>query len=151
MDDRAESGVVAEVLLIGLGLVLAAGFVVWFGNSAGDAQAPRSMGLARDPGSTSTTATYTITSVAAQRATWSSFRVLIDGNVASYDSTLAASPSYCVSDATGACIATGSWAPATTEVKAGQTIRFHATSLAGKHVVVADQGARAVVASLQMP
>lgn len=152
MDDRAESGVIAETLLVALALVLSAAFVVWYGHSASSStSAPRSIGLSRDASSTATTATYTVNAIAAHDLKWGSLRVVIDGTTATYDSALTATPSFCVSDGTSACIATGSWSPSTTSVRAGQVVKFHDTSLSGRYVHIADTGANGLAASVQMP
>jgi flagellin-like protein len=146
--DEAVSPVIAVILMVAITVVLAATVYVWvsgFGSQSGTPAKTISMSSA---GALSNNQkTYTVAS-STSGMKWGDISFTLNGAALSYDSTLTGAAKYCVATSGSACVATGSWAPSTTVVQAGQLITITDTSLSGETFRVLDSQANSVILTL---
>lgn len=144
--DRAEGGVIAEVLLVA-GALVAAGIVFLVSTNLNDQGAPSAIGLTNDDAQ-GTTRTFTISTTSAL-VPWNDLRLTIDGNALAYDSTLAGAYTYCVAQASATCTSTATF-DNTDLLEAGDVIYVHHTSLDAKTFQVHSRSANSVLYSKLM-
>ena len=140
--DRAESGVIAEVLMIA-GAIAGAALIFLLYSGGGGNEAPPAVGLNDDGATQGGTKSFTVAS-ALPSLDWGDLAILLDGTALTYSSALASDNTYCIVTSGSSCVLTGLW-DGTADVAAGQSIRIHHADLSGKTFLVRQSEANAIV------
>jgi hypothetical protein len=91
--------------------------------------------------------TYTVASVT-PGTYWSDVTLTLNGTALTYDGTLTAARSFCVSTTGGSCIETASWSPSGSFVAGGETVTVSDKTLAGETLRVVDAHTDATILTL---
>lgn len=141
-DDRAEAGMIGEVLIIGL-IVIAAVGLTWLFSDTERQDMPATLGMT--PSARTTETRTLLITTAPPTLPWSDLSLLLQGQTLTYDPTLAADDTYCIVLG-NACAAQD---PARA-IAAGQELRVHHAAVGGRKLDIRHTDANAIIYTTQL-
>lgn len=144
MDDRGEGGVLAEVLILAIGVVAALAFFMFYTEGA-EPEPPTAIGLLAAPIASSQTRALDVASVG-RALEWSDVEPRLDGEPLRYDADLDGARTWCVATNGTACDA----ALGNKHVRAGNVLYVHDVEVGGRTLTLAQADANLLLLSLTL-
>lgn len=140
-DDHAESGVLAELLLVGVAIAGALLLFVFY--TASPSETLPAVAMNDDGVASGGTKSFTI-AASPWDLDWGELSPFLDGTPLAYDSALASENTYCIVATGATCAPTGSW-DGSLNVAAGQQLRVHHSALPGRTLSLRQDTLNAIV------
>lgn len=145
--DRAVSPVIASIMLVAIAVVLSVVVYAWAARAPGG-EAPESLALTQASATSADERSFGVAS-ASPTLRWGDMQPLLSGTLLTYDGNLASDATWCRETPDGVCLTSAQHDPGAL-VQAGQRIRVHDSSLAGKTLQIRDPAANALLASVAL-
>lgn len=146
-EDHAVSPVVGTILLVAVTVAL--GAVVYATVSGTHAEKPQALAIAGAAGGSDTAErTFTVAS-SSDGMRWGGLEPALDAVPLAYDGALSSEGTWCRVAPGGACVPTSSYDP-DEHVRAGQELRIHHASIAGRTLQLRDTQANAILVSVTL-
>lgn len=143
--DKAEAGVIGEILIIGLVVVAAVGLNHLFGRNSEPQDMPASIGLTSSGRGEEMRAL--MVTIGPESLRWALLEPTLEGRALTYDAALSADDTFCIVASGTTC----SPDDATRYILPGQEIRIHHSSIGGMKFAIRDPEANAVIYQTWLP